>query len=183
MNRYDKLTKTGFHADLLKKIVRQLSGGKDASHSLFQLETTFDDESVFRHLDYLGLVGRILIVVHLDELPVGLRWHASVLPVSSVTSVEVGQISLEESPVHGGHTLSSISGSDLTVFVGFSSVRTFEFDARQCDDPECQADHGVMGASKDEGVTLDLQDGSDETSSPDDGFEFIRQLTAAMGDR
>ena len=92
MTTFDKVRATGFHADLIERTIVRLNGGVEPTNMLYHLETTFDDDSVFRHLDYLGLSDGRLLAFHLDEVSGGVRWVCNAIPLRSVDSVEVSQI-------------------------------------------------------------------------------------------
>ena len=96
MTTFDKVRATGFHADLIERTIVRLNGGVEPTNMLYHLETTFDDDSVFRHLDYLGLSDGRLLAFHLDEVSGGVRWVCNAIPLRSVDSVEVAQILAEE---------------------------------------------------------------------------------------
>lgn len=179
MTSFEKVRSSGFHADLLEKTVRDLSGGKLPDHSLYNLETSFDDDSVFRHLDYVGLIARRMIAVHIDELASGLRWMATVIPVSDVGPIEVAQVLLADDEAGGP---SDGVGNELMVNVGFGSAMTLDLDKVHCDDPECEFDHGYAGFLKREGLAMRFEDNPDEgvSSAAKDAMVFVRALMAGM---
>lgn len=183
---FDKIRQSGFHADLIERLVKQVNGGQIPSYNLFLLETTFDDDSVFRHFDYLGLSGALLTSIHIDELAAGARWYMNLLPVRHVTGLEVAQVALPLQPAdkdvpaatHGD------AGDDnhevgLTVVVSSSSQRSLELEPLRCDDPACTADHGYVGGGKDEGLVMTFGAQS-ASSNEDDAMEFVAALSTAM---
>lgn len=165
----------GFHVELIERLVRQANEGAVPETNLFQLETTFNDESVFRHFDYLGLRGNLLTSVHVDELPNGVRWYMNLLPVQQVSAVELGQFSPSATQATGSEDESDPS---LTVLVTFSTHRSVELESMHCDDPTCAADHGLVGGIKDEGLMMTF--GAPESSGEDDAMSFVSALSAAM---
>ncbi len=185
---FEKIKAVDFHVDTLERVVRQLNGGHFPNDALFQLETTFDDESVFRHFDYLGLRNGVLTSVHIDELPVGVHWYASVTPVSRVTSVEIGQSTVPPSYMAAeddfppAHAHGFPRQEDLTLMLSIEGRSLVEMEPLACEDPHCEADHGMVGGTKNEGIAITFQEES-ENSTASEAMAFVGVLAAAMGQK
>ncbi len=185
---FDKIRAADFHVDTLERVVRQLNGGQLPGDCLFQLEATLDEDSVFRHFDYLGLEGGLLTSVHIDELPVGIQWYASLFPVSKVTGVELGQSTAPPAMDSQGpdlphsHRHNFPQDTNLTVVISVEGRTLIEMEPMVCDDPDCQGDHGLMGGMRNEGLGMNFQERSNY-SSAQDALEFVAKLSAAMGRR
>lgn len=181
MTSFDRVRATGFHADLLERTVRNLNAGALPEYALFNLETSFDDDSVFRHLDYVGLSipARQLVAMHLDELPTGLRWAGTVVPVKDVGPIEMAQVLLD--PDDAGGATDGL-GDELVLHLGLGANLTMDLDKVHCDDPECEYDHGFSGLIKRDGLVMRFDDAAQDgsSSSAAEAFEFIRELTAAI---
>ena len=180
MSDFEKIRDLGFHAALIEGLVRNMNEGEVPQHNLFQLEAAFDDESVFRHFDYLGLCENLLTTIHVDELAEGVRWYLNLIPLSTVTSVEAGQF--EEATgftPQPGLPLAAEEPPGLTVVVLFSAHRSLELDPLHCDDPSCTADHGLAGSSKDEGLAMTFVDGA-ESSSEAEALAFVGALASQI---
>ncbi len=146
-------------------------------HSVFQLEVTMDEESVFRHFDFLGLQRGLLVAVHIDELPDGLHWQSSVTPTSRVTNVELGASSSPDSGDAAAH-IPGLTG-EVTVALEIEGRAGVDLDRAQCDDPECQFDHGYTGAVKNSGLFMTFGSGM-EASTPTEAISFVSALTSEM---
>lgn len=186
MTGFDRVRRSGFHTDLIERLVKHASGGALPPHNLFLLETAFDDDSVFRHFDYLGLAGRLLIAIHIDELASGPRWYMNLIPISKITGLEVAQVVLPAQPddkeERGSSEATHASDTQqtgITVVASFASQRSIELEPLQCDDPTCTADHGLVGGGKDEGLVMTFVSQS-ESSNEDDAMEFVAVLAQAM---
>lgn len=183
---FDKIRAVDFHVDTLERVVRQLNGGRLPETSLFQLEVTLDEDSVFRHFDYLGLDGGLMTSVHIDELPVGIQWYASVIPVSQVTGVELGQSTAPPSTNDLGpdlphtHPHSFPQDTNLTVVISVEGRSVVEVEPLVCEDPDCQGDHGLVGGLKNEGLGMSFPEESDNSNARE-ALEFVAKLSAAMG--
>lgn len=179
MTSFEKVRATGFHAELIERTIVRLNGGDVPTHMLYHLETTFDDDSVFRHLDYLGLSEGRLIVFHLDEVSGGVRWACNPIPLRSVDSVEVAQMLGDEGEVENGATH---LGPHLLVQVLFSTHSSIELERIECGDPSCEYDHGYGGFMKSEGLAMRFfdEDTSGLASNADEAMDFVGALTMAM---
>ncbi len=179
MTGFDKIRQTGFHGPLIERTVTRLNGGELPADCLFRLDTSFDDESVFRHLDYLGIGVGHLISLHLDEVEGGLRWVANTFPLRSVTSLEVAQMISTDQQNSG---LEEAETSSVMLSLSFESTGSFDIDRVECDDSNCEFDHGYAGFMKQEGMTMHFtEEQTDEiASTPTEAMEFVGNLTVAM---
>lgn len=174
-----KLKKTGFHADLIETVVLQLNGGVPPEAYVYLLSTTFDDSNVFRHLDYAGISDGIVTMIHVDELPVGVRWYSHLTSAKKIKGVELGSLEMGDASLDGSFEAGD-DGGVLTLFLPVNITQNVEMQSLQCDDPTCEGDHGLQGSIKDEGLLLAFTGIDDESSSFEDVFEFVRRLMEAM---
>lgn len=185
MTKFASLKKTNFHADLIERVVLRLNGGKEPTSYVYSLSTTFDDASVFRHLDFVGLRDGKLTLVHVDELPVGVRWHTHLTTVDRIGGVELGALRIDEEalsevPTQGEILDLEMGAGLLTLFIPVSISKNIEMAALQCEDPACTADHGFGGAVKDEGVLLTFTGVDGESSSDNEVYDFATHVLGAM---
>ena len=181
MTTFDNVRKTGFHVDLIERAVRSLNGGELPEYDLVNLETSFDDDSVFRHMDYIGLGEDKLVGLHLDEMASGIRWVGQVVLFRDLGPIEVAQVSIDpEGP--GGADDGLTNG--LVVNLSFGSHATLDLEQTLCDDPDCTYDHGYSGFLKREGLSMRFEDepSQENRSSSDEALDFVRRITAAMSD-
>lgn len=179
MTKLIGLHRTGFHAQLIERVALQLNEGEYPDAYLYRLSTTFDDSSVFRHLDFLGLRGNVVTMIHVDELPVGVRWYAHLTPVGRLKGVEMGSLEVSEMPQEPLFTVPE-EATGLSLFLPVSITQNVELSQMVCDDPECTADHGWAGSAKDEGLLLSFTDNPEESSSTDEVVAFVTKLLARM---
>lgn len=187
MTSFEKVRALGFHVDLIERLLRQVNAGHLPEHCLFQLETTFDDQAVFRHFDLVGLRDSLLTAIHVDELADGVRWYLNLIHVRQITGLELGSASFphrvlpENEPVFPGlEGHASLPG--LTVVLSFATHRTIEMEPMQCDDPECTADHGLVGSEKDDGLVMSFGV-QPESSDEEDAMAFVGALSMQLGQR
>ncbi len=180
MSGFDRVRETGFHAELIERTVVRLNGGRAPEQMLYHLETTFDDDSVFRHLDYLGLSAGRLVAFHLDEVSGGVIWATNTIPLRNVDSVEVSQIvegQLDEHSLLGGLE------PHLLLQILFNTHVSLDLEKVECDDPSCEYDHGYSGLLKKEGLAMRFFDDEPEglSSTAEEAMDFAGSLAAAMG--
>ncbi len=177
MTTFDKVRATGFHVEVVEQTLAELADGSLPEHFVFTLATSFDDESVFRHLDYVGLGVGELIAVHVDELSTGLRVITTLIPLRQIGPVELAQVM--EGP---GHPKDLSGYRELHLHVGVDMVSTIELERAECDDPQCDFDHGYSGLFKKDGITLrfDANQADLAASSRSDVVGFARAVSAAV---
>ncbi len=176
MTSFAKVRRAGFHAELVEETVLDLTGGVLPEHSLFSVEASFDDDSVFRHMDYVGIGQGQLIAMHLDELASGLRFIVTAVPFRQLGPIEVAR-------EYSGPSLGGPEASlELMIHIGLAAVSSIDLERSHCDDPECDYDHGYQGLVKRDGVSLRLRGESPEflSSSSRDGMSFVRTLSALI---
>ena len=176
MTSFAKVRRSGFHSDLVERAVLELTGDVLPRHSLYSVQASFDDDAVFRHMDYVGIGEGQLVAMHLDEAASGLRWILTAVPFRMLGPVDVAR-EFVAVPGGGGY------GSDeLMIHICMSSVTTIDLDRTQCDDAECDYDHGYNGLLKRDGISLVLRDDAADysCSSTRDGMSFVRTLTALI---
>ncbi len=186
MTRFENLHKTNFHADLIERVVSQLNEGEDPDAYLYRLSATFDDSSVFRHLDFLSLRGAVLTMIHVDELPVGVRWYAHMTSVHKLGGMELGSLEAHPDLEENGLLALGDEGelpddaTHLTLFLPISISQSIELGPLQCDDPTCDADHGLGGTLKDEGLMLSFSGVPEESSTPEEVLAFVGKVWGAL---
>ena len=164
MTRFENLHKTNFHADLIERVVSQLNEGEDPDAYLYRLSATFDDSSVFRHLDFLSLRGAVL---KLGGMELGsLEAHPDLEENGLLALGDEGEL-----PDDATH---------LTLFLPISISQSIELGPLQCDDPTCDADHGLGGTLKDEGLMLSFSGVPEESSTPEEVFAFVGKVWGAL---
>ncbi|WP_099331943.1 DUF5998 family protein [Actinomyces minihominis] len=187
MTSFEKVRSLGFHADLIERLLRQVNAGHLPEHCLFQLETTFDDQAVFRHFDLIGLRDSLLTAVHVDELADGVRWYLNLIHVRQITGLELGSASVpsrmlpEEEVVLPGQQMEAVLPG-LTVVLSFATHRSIAMEPMHCDDPDCMADHGMIGSQKDDGLVMSFGV-QPESSGEDDAMTFVGALSMRLGEQ
>lgn len=163
------IERAGYYPALVCDVVGNSLAGDDVVSHLVHQETTFDHDSVRRHVTVLVLTPTRLLVAHADD------HHDEDNPVTTATAT------VESVPLTGirGVMLTHVVaeperyrsgglGHEVTVTIGWGSVSRIDLLPATCGDPNCDADHGYEG-------TLTADDISVRVSAVADGDDVLRQ--------
>jgi hypothetical protein len=166
------IERAGYYPALVGDVVgAALSGDEVVSHLVHQ-ETTFDHDTVRRHVTVLVLTPNRLLVAHADDHsdeggPVGTATATTEsVPLAGVRGVMLTHVVADPASYRPGAL-----GHELTVTIGWGSVSRIDLLPATCGDPGCDADHGYEG-------TLAADDISVRVSAVAEGDAALRQ---AMG--
>ena len=143
-----KIEKSGYYPALVSDVLGIALADEPVVAHLVQSETTFDVDTIRRHLSVVVLTGSRLIFVHADDHggdeehgdeAHGIASSESV-PLSAVRSVMVTHVVPRPEKYRPG-TL----GRELTLTIGWGAVSRVDLEPATCGDPQCEADHGMIG--------------------------------------
>mgnify|MGYP007082239198 CR=1 FL=1 len=161
--------RAGYYPALVHDVVKTALAGDEVVSHLVHQETTFDHDSIRRHVTVLVLTETRLVVVHADDdtqpgtpLTTATATSESV-PISGVRGVMLTHV-VGDPAVYKSGAL----GQELTVTIGWGSVTRVDLIPATCGDPNCDADHGYEG-------TLTADDISVRVSAMADGEAALRQ--------
>lgn len=166
------IERAGYYPALVCDVVgAALAGDAVVSHLVHQ-ETTFDHDTVRRHVTVLVLTTHRLLVAHADDhtedgVPVSTATATTEsVPLSGVRGVMLTHVVADPAAYRHG-----VLGHELTVTIGWGSVSRVDLLPATCGDPGCDADHGYEG-------TITADDISVRVSAVADGEEALRQAIA-----
>lgn len=166
------IERAGYYPSLVCDVVGNSLAGDDVVGHLVHQETTFDHDSVRRHVTVLVLTPTRLLVSHADDHsedggPVATATATTEsVPLASVRGVMLTHVVADPESYRPG-TL----GHEVTVTIGWGSVSRIDLLPATCGDPGCDADHGYEG-------TLTADDISVRVSSVADGESALHQAMA-----
>lgn len=164
--------RTGYYPALVHDVVQTALAGEQVVSHLVHQETTFDHDSIRRHITVLVLTDKRLIVVHADDDTQQGTPHTTAtatsesVPISRVRGVMLTHVVGDPA----SHRPGSL-GQELTVTIGWGSVTRVDLIPASCGDPNCEADHGYEG-------TLTADDISVRVSAMADGEDALRAAVA-----
>ena len=186
------IERAGYYPALVADVVESaVAGGEIVSHLVHQ-ETTFDNDTVRRHITVLALTPTRLVVAHADD-------HAAEDspgepddedPQSSATATATSEC-VPLSAVRGvmlTHVVASPAtyapgslGRELTLTLGWGAVSRVDMIPATCGDPNCEADHGYEGTITTDDIGLRISADADGEPALAQAMAFARTLSVAIG--
>ena len=186
------IERAGYYPALVVDVVESaVAGGEVISHLVHQ-ETTFDHDTVRRHITVLALTPTRLVVAHADDHAAedGPEEPDDVTPQSTATATATSEC-VPLSAVSGvmlTHVVSSPAtytpgslGRELTLTLGWGAVSRIDMIPATCGDPNCEADHGYEGTVTTDDIGLRISADADGETALAQAMAFARSLSAAIG--
>jgi len=173
----------GYFPEFVLDSVALALGDETAVHHLVHHETTFNLDSIQRHLSVLVLTPTRLIVGHTDESPnpedgaIHAVSSTEVVGVHQLNSVSVTRV--VSHPESYGTAASTLVETWLSLSWG--TLRRVELEPAGCADPSCEADHGFTGSMIGDDITIRMSPAADGAESVKNLTEFgtlLQQLTS-----
>ncbi|MEO8850350.1 MAG: DUF5998 family protein [Allobranchiibius sp.] len=178
---------SGYHPALVSDVVAAALGDDTVVSHLVHAETTFDSETVRRHVTVLVLAPHRLVVVHADD-------HAPSVDTPAEHSGAVATATSETIPlgrVRGvmlAHVISAPEsyrpgslGREISLKLGWGTVSAIDIMPAQCADPQCEADHGYEGTIGDDDITLRITAEVDGDATLAQAKQFAATLSRSIG--
>jgi hypothetical protein len=177
-----KILKAGYYPAFVTDVLDIALADERVETHLVHLETTFDVESIRRHLSVVALTPTRLIFVHADdhggdeehgEESHGIATSESV-PLSAVRTVMVTHVVPNPEKYKAGSL-----GREVTVTIGWGAVARLDLEPATCGDPQCEADHGYTGSMTGDDLSLRISADAEGENELADALAFARVLSAA----
>ena len=184
----------GYYPALVADVVESAVAGDDVVSHLVHQETTFDHDTVRRHITVLALTPTRLVVAHADdhaaEDDVGEVEDADPQLTATATATATSEC-VPLSAVRGvmlTHVVASPAtytpgalGRELTLTLGWGAVSRVDMIPASCGDPNCEADHGYEGTVTTDDIGLRISADADGEAALAQAMAFARTLSAAIG--
>lgn len=180
------IQQAGYYPALVNDVVAAALGGEEVLSHLVHAETTFDQETVRRHLTVLAITPLRLVIAHADDHDPD--------PTSSTDASSVATATTETVPLHAvrGVMLTHVVpdpdsyrpgslGRELTLTLGWGTVSRIELMPATCADPTCDADHGYDGAITGDDIALRISADAEGDHVLQQAYAFATTLSAAIG--
>ena len=175
------LDHAGYYPDLVSDVLDVALAGEVPVAHLVHAETTFDSAEVRRHLTVLVLTQSRLVTAHVDDHPADSENPSASaaattesVPLDRVRSVGLTHVlDVPERYRRGDPPL------ELTLAVGWGSVRRLDLEPATCPDPACEADHGLTGSSTVDDVVVRVSARAEGAAAVRGARDFARALSAA----
>ncbi|WP_338538224.1 DUF5998 family protein [Janibacter terrae] len=184
----DELTadieRAGYYPALVADVIKAAVGAEEVHGHLVHQETTFDQDTVRRHITVFARTASRLVIAHADDYPdhfSGAQEIATAttecIPLSSVRGVMLTHVVGDPSSYVPGSL-----GRELTLTVGWGAVSRVDLLPAQCSDPDCDGgDHGYEGTITSDDIALRISAEAEGRTALDRATEFARDLSASIG--
>ncbi len=175
------ITHAGYYPALVCDVVESAIADDPVVSHLVHQETTFDHDSVRRHVTVLVVTPHRLVIAHADDhAEPGEQLMATAttetVPLRAVRGVMVTHVVAEpESFSPGTHS------RDITLTIGWGAVSRLDMVPAQCGDPDCTADHGFEGTIASDDISLRISAAADGASAVEHALRFARVLSGSIG--
>ena len=177
-----ELAGTGYYPELVADSLALALGGEPIDSFLVSLETTFEREELLRHLTVAVLTPTRLIRSHTDEFPPvpGRDFNTATAATEAVRLDQLTSVVIER--VFSSPAAYPGSGSrleELVLTVGWGAVSRIDLAPAACDDPQCEADHGLTGTTINDDLVLRVARAADGNERLEQATEFAATLSKA----
>jgi hypothetical protein len=188
------IERAGYYPALVADVVESaVAGGEVVSHLVHQ-ETTFDHDTVRRHITVLALTPTRLVVAHADDhaaeddsdevedtdpqsaATATATATSECVPLSAVRGVMLTHVVTSPATYTPGSL-----GRELTLTLGWGAVSRIDMIPATCGDPNCEADHGYEGTVTTDDIGLRISADADGEPALAQAMMFARALSAAIG--
>ncbi|HEX7536642.1 MAG TPA: DUF5998 family protein [Dermatophilaceae bacterium] len=184
----------GYYPSLVADVVESAVAGDDVVSHLVHQETTFDHDTVRRHITVLALTPTRLVVAHADDHapeddpgePEDVDPQSTAIATATATSECVplsavrGVMLTHVVTSPATYTPGSL-GRELTLTLGWGAVSRVDMIPATCGDPNCEADHGYEGTVTTDDIGLRISADADGEPALAQAMMFARTLSAAIG--
>lgn len=176
-----KIETSGYYPELVADALEIALADEEVGAHLVHGETTFDLDTIRRHLSVVVLTPSRLIFVHADDhggdSEHGDEAHGIVtseaVPISAVRSVMVTHVVPRPEKYRKGRL-----GRELTLTIGWGAVNRVDLEPAGCADPQCEADHGMTGSITADDLSLRISADAEGESALRDAIAFAKALSA-----
>lgn len=177
------IVRAGYHPAIVCDVVAAAAGSESVEAHLVHQETTFDHDSIRRHITVLAMTDSRLLVIHADDHqddprgPVDVATATSEsIPLRDVRGVMLTHVIPEPEKYVPGSL-----GRELTLTLGWGAVSRVELLPGACGDQTCDADHGYDGTITADDIALRVSADADGEDALANALAFSRALSAAVG--
>ena len=186
------IEEAGYYPALVGDVVASAVAGDEVVSHLVHQETTFDQDTVRRHITVLALTPTRLVVAHADDYA-GEDVHgesesaetlataaatatSECVPLSAVRGVMLTHVVASPATYVPGSL-----GRELTLTLGWGAVSRVDMVPATCGDPNCEADHGYEGTVTTDDIGLRISADADGEPALAQAMTFARALSEAIG--
>ena len=188
------IERAGYYPALVADVVESALAGDEVVSHLVHQETTFDHDSVRRHITVLALTPTRLVVAHADDYAAEENHDepeqtapqapstatatatSECVPLTAVRGVMLTHVVASPATYEPGSL-----GRELTLTLGWGAVSRVDMIPATCGDTSCEADHGYEGTVTTDDIGLRISADADGEPALAQAMAFARALSAAIG--
>lgn len=178
----EEIRDCGYFPELIADAISLARGSESVEGHLVHHEATFAQDEIQRHLSVLLLTPTRLVVGHTDENAAPGEPMRAVTTTESVPLGQLNSVSLSQVVTHPesyGTRKSKVVEAWLTISWG--TTRRLDLEPAQCNDPNCEADHGYTGDLATDDLTVRISAAADGEAKVRELVEFGTALQLASG--
>jgi len=192
------IERAGYYPALVADVLRAALGQDRVDSHLVHQETTFDQDSVRRHITVLALTASRLVIAHADDSADGpadgAAGDAAADAAPAQAAGAVATATTESVPLHAvkGVMLTHVVpdpaayvpgslGRELTLTLAWGAVSRLDLVPATCGDPDCEADHGYEGTATSDDIGLRISAAADGDAALTQALAFSQAVSAAIG--
>jgi hypothetical protein len=188
------IERAGYYPALVADVVESALAGDEVVSHLVHQETTFDHDTVRRHITVLALTPTRLVVAHADDYAAEDNHDepeqtapqapstatatatSECVPLTAVRGVMLTHVVASPATYEPGSL-----GRELTLTLGWGAVSRVDMIPATCGDTSCEADHGYEGTVTTDDIGLRISADADGEPALAQAMAFARALSAAIG--
>lgn len=177
-----ELDRAGYYPDLVADIVETAVAGEPFTGYLVLPETTFRDVELRRHVTVLVLTPTRLIVAHVDDMVADSERPAAAaaattesISLNQIRAVALTRVLPDPAAYRSGET----SPMELTLAISWGAVSRVDLEPAACDDPHCQADHGMTGSITPDDLAVRVSAAAEGKQAVAAALQFAQILSQA----
>lgn len=177
------IERAGYYPALVADVVAEALGETGVVSHLVHQETTFDHDTIRRHVTVLALTETRLIIVHADDHtddPLG-REDLAMATSETIPLSFVRGIMLTHVVAHPRDYVPGTLGREVTLTLGWGTVSRLDLIPASCGDPACDADHGFEGTVASDDLVLRISADADGARTLQQAKGFASALSARIG--
>ena len=179
----EAINRAGYYPSLVCDVVESAIAGDEVVSHLVHQETTFDSDTVRRHVTVLVVTPDRLVIAHADDHTDERPGHEDVatattesVPLSAVRGVMLTHVVARPQDYRPGSL-----GREITLTLGWGAVSRVDLLPATCADPDCDADHGYEGSIASDDISLRISADAEGEAALQQALRFAGELSASIG--
>jgi len=177
------ITRAGYYPSLVCDVVESAIADDEVVSHLVHQETTFDHETVRRHVTVLVVTPLRLVIAHADDHADERTGNEEVatattesVPLSAVRGVMLTHVVPKPQDYNPGSL-----GREITLTLGWGAVSRIDLLPATCADPSCDAEHGFEGTVSSDDISLRVSADAEGEAALRQALSFAQELSASIG--